>query len=105
MQFIRKDVADISSENVILDGLNKAADGKWYYYTDGKINTEFTGMAKNEYGWWYMKNGQIVRTYTGLAQNEYGWWYMKNGQVYRTFTGKITYQGVTYSVNKGKVAK
>ena len=69
------------------DGMDKAADGKWYYYTGGKINTSYTGMASNVYGWWYIKNGELDFTYTGMAKNAYGWWYMKNGKLDRTYTG------------------
>ena len=36
--------------------------GKYYYYTNGRgrVNTRYTGVAKNEYGWWYVKNGEVI---------------------------------------------
>ena len=79
--------------------------GKWSYVNKGKLDLTYTGMACNSAGWWYMKNGVLDRTYTGIAQNSAGWWYMNAGKLDRTYTGKVVYQGVTYNVVKGKVAK
>ena len=106
-------------------GLNKAEDGKWYYYidgvvdntytgmaknaygwwyvTNGKLDTNYTGMAKNAYGWWYMKNGKLDQTFTGVAKNEYGYWYMQKGALAKNYTGMIQYNGKMYNVKKGKV--
>ncbi|MGN0478141.1 MAG: hypothetical protein ACI4GO_01785, partial [Hominenteromicrobium sp.] len=40
------------SENpAIPDGLHKDADGVWYYYQDGAVDTGFTGLVK-EFGTW-----------------------------------------------------
>ena len=79
--------AVIHSEAPTISGLNKAEDGRWYYYTDGEIDPTYTGMAKNAYGWWYMNNGRIDTTYTGMAKNDYGWWYFNNGSIDTTYTG------------------
>ena len=77
----------------------------WFYMKNGKLDTSYTGMAKNQYGWFYMNKGKLDTSYTGIAQNAYGWWYMKNGKLDTTYTGKVTYQGKTYNVTKGQVAK
>lgn len=57
-----------------------ASDGKWYYYTNGAIDTSITTVAQNKNGWWYVKNGVVDFSYTGIAQNENGWWRIVNGK-------------------------
>ena len=95
-----------------------SAMGAWVYQVNGKIDTDYTGVAYNSNGWWYVKNGKVDFTYTGLASNENGWWYVKNGQVdfkYNGFAeneygwwyledGKVTFSknGVEYGTVKGK---
>ena len=70
------------------NGLCKdSATGTWYYYTDGEIDTSYTGLAKNDYGWWYVSGGKLDLTYTGMAKNDYGWWYVTNGKLDLTYTG------------------
>ena len=70
-------------------GLCKASDGKWYYYKNDKVDTTYTGMAKNQYGWWYMKNGKLDTSYRGLAKNNYGTWYMKDGKLDTSLTSML----------------
>lgn len=101
------------------------ADGNWYYYIDGKINTGVTTVAKNKNGWFYVKNGKVDFTantvacnengwwkitngcvdfnYTGLAQNENGWWVIKNGQVDFNYTGFVIYNNGVWYAEKGTV--
>lgn len=55
--------------------------GKWYLYDGDKIASDYTGVAKNEYGWWYIKKGKVDFTYTGFASNEYGTWRIVKGKV------------------------
>ena len=59
----------------------KAADGNWYYYENGKIATNVTTVAQNKNGWWYVRNGKVDFTYTGIAKNQNGWWRIVNGKV------------------------
>ncbi len=63
--------------------VSKAADGNWYYYVNGKVDTSANTVAKNSNGWWYINNGKVNFGFTGLANypNENGWWYIKNGKV------------------------
>ena len=65
---------------VIFDGMHKASDGKWYY-TDGIIDTSFTGLATNEYGTWYLKNGRIDTTFSGTLTIGDKTYTIKNGKV------------------------
>ena len=55
-----------------------------------KRDSNYTGMAYNDYGWWYFVNGQLDFNYTGMASNEYGWWYITNGALDLTYTGTAT---------------
>ena len=71
----------------VWNGLGMDEGGNWHYYTDGQINTGYTGMACNDYGWWYVVNGNIDFNYTGMACNEFGWWYMTNGALDLSYTG------------------
>lgn len=57
------------------------ADGRYAYYTNGKIDTSVTTVAQNEHGWWYVKNGYVDNSYWGLAQNRYGTWVINAGKV------------------------
>lgn len=65
------------------DGLaNEAAeDGNWYYYKDGKIATDYTGVAKNKNGWWKIKNGKVDFSYNGKVK--------VNGRNHRVINGKV----------------
>ena len=58
-------------------------------------------MADNEYGWWYISNGTIDWEYEGLAKNLNGWWYIKNGTVDWNYNGVVNYDGVDYEVING----
>ena len=95
-----------------------SAMGAWVYQVNGKIDTDYMGVAYNSNGWWYVKNGKVDFTYTGLASNANGWWYIRNGQVDFTYTGfagnangnwyvengQITFRknGIEYGTVKGK---
>ena len=83
--------ADDTSAEKIADGLaDSALDGVWYYYTDGEIDTSFTGLAKNKNGWFYVKNGKVDFSVTGLIKHTDGnWYYVKNGKIQFSYTGLI----------------
>ena len=67
--------------------VQQASDGNWYFYNNGAIDYNYTGVSNNEFGWWYVKNGVVDFNYTGVANNEFGWWYIKNGGVDFNYTG------------------
>ena len=50
---------DAETPVIIPDGLAPAEDGNWYYYKDGQIATEISGLAANEYGWFKVPNGKV----------------------------------------------
>ena len=115
----------VQIEYEVLNGLHRAKDGNWYYYSNGKVDTSYTGMAENSYGIWYIKKGKLDRTYTGMlvyagkwiyvnkgkfdttytgmAMNTAGWWYMKNGVLDRTYTGMAKNSYGTWYMKNGKL--
>ena len=75
----------------------------WWYYTDGNIDWEYTGMAENEYGWWYIENGTVDFEFTGMAENEYGWWYLTNGTVDWNYEGMAENKYGKWCISNGTV--
>ena len=80
-----------------------SAMGAWVYQVNGKIDTDYTGVAYNSNGWWYVKNGKVDFTYTGLASNANGWWYIRNGQVDFTYTGFASNANGNWYVENGQI--
>ena len=87
------------------DGLadQKASDGNWYYYKNGKIATDVTTVAKNVNGWYYVKNGKVDFSANTVAQNENGWWYIKGGKVDFSYTGVAKNENGWWRIEDGKV--
>lgn len=77
--------------------------GKWFYVRNGKVDTSYNGVAKNENGWWKIKKGEVDFTFTGLAKNENGWWYLKDGKVDFTYNGVVKNENGRWAVVNGKV--
>ena len=84
-------------------GMYKGADGQWYYYTNGKVNTSYVGFAKNSYGWWYMNKGKLDTSYTGLVKHKSNWVYVSKGKLDTKYTGLVKYKSNWVYVNKGKL--
>ena len=79
----------------------------WYYVKKGQLQTGQITVKGNKNGWWYIdKNGRVDFNFTGLAKNENGIWYCKKGQVQFGTTDVIeskgTYNG-WYYVKKGQL--
>ena len=94
---------DAETPVIIPDGLAPAEDGNWYYYKDGQIATEISGLAANEYGWFKVTNGKVDFDYTGLAANENGWFKVTNGKVDFDYTGLAANEYGWFKVTNGKV--
>lgn len=77
---IRPAMRTFKFRNIQNNALNRI-DGTWYYIVDGKVNYDFKGLVKNEYGWWYVQKGEIDFSYNGKASNQYGTWNVVNGKV------------------------
>ena len=72
-----------------LTGLQPSADGKWYYFVDGDVNYNFTGLVYDEVvGWWLVRDGVVDFDYTGLWNDpNCGWWLISGGTVAFDYTG------------------
>ena len=79
----------------------------WYYVKKGQLQTGQITVKGNKNGWWYIdKNGKVDFNFTGLAKNENGIWYCKKGQVQFNTTDVIESKGVYngwYYVKKGQL--
>ena len=84
-------------------GMYKGPDGQWYYYTNGKIDTSYVGIAQNAYGCWYINKGKLDTTYTGLVKDKTDWVYVSNGKLDTTYIGLVKYKSNWVYVNKGKL--
>ena len=83
-----------------INGLAIAEDGNWYYYVNGQIDKNFTGIVPNEAGWWKVTDSVVDFNYNGVAPNEAGWWKITNGAVDFGFTGLAANEyGWWYLVN------
>ena len=99
-------VSDQKDETpAIADGLanQKAADGNWYYYKDGKIATDVTTVAKNVNGWWYVKNGKVDFSANTVAKNENGWWIIRGGKVDFSANTVAKNENGWWKITNGKV--
>ncbi len=101
------DDAAITAEAAGQTGVIKASDGNWYYYINGKKQTNYTGVAnyKNANGWWYIKKGKVDFSANTVAKNKNGWWYVTGGKVQFGFTGLANYSNANgwWYINNGKV--
>lgn len=78
--------------------------GKWYYMVKGLLDYSYTGLAQNPANgnWYYFTKSSLDKTFTGIAQKSDGLWYVVKGVVNKKYSGKVTYNGKTYKVTKGK---
>lgn len=102
---IAEGIMNTTISDRIKDGLadQKASDGNWYYYKNGKIATDVTTVAKNVNGWWYVKNGKVDFTADTIAKNENGWWKITGGKVDFNYTGVAKNENGWWRVENGKV--
>ena len=85
------------------NGVAKAADGSWYYYSNNQIQKNYNSLAKYNGSWWYFKNGKLDFGYTGLCKYNGSWWYVEKGKVNFGATRLCKYNGSWWYVEKGKV--
>ena len=77
----------------------------WVVVEDDVIQTDYTGMASNEYGWWYFENGLLNEEYTGIGANSYGEWYYQQGRIGYDFSGKVKFDDTEYTITEGYVVE
>ena len=94
--------------------------GKYYYYVDYKVDTEYEGIIIDDYGpYYYIKDGTVATEINGLHFVTEGYkermsdekvfsntfFFFKNGRVDEEFEGLIEYNGAKFYVKDGVVAK
>lgn len=104
-------------------GLLLETDGYLYCFTDGKVDTSYTGVAVSSYGTYYVVNGVVDYSISGVYEingksyyvsegelqlvsglNEFGgtYYYMLGGIIQTDFTGLfLQTNGVTYYIENG----
>lgn len=86
-----------------LNGVVKGKDGKWGYYVDDVLQTNYTGIKNNKYGWWRIEKGLVNFNAQGIYKNEYGWWKTTNGKVTFKETGVFKNEYGWWRVEDSKV--
>ena len=81
--------------------INNATD--WYYVKNGKVDFSYNGIRNNQNGWWKITNGKVDFNYTGVTNNENGWWYVRNGKVDFNYTGIKNTKDSWWRIENGKV--
>ena len=87
----------------VKNGLQKADDGNYYYYVDGKVDTSFTDIIPDGDDWVYVENGKLNFDYTGIRENMNGWWRIENGKVNFNFTGLANNENGRFYIENGRV--
>ena len=75
-------VSKITATGLVYD----ESKSRWAYYTDGAIDTSYTGAAGSEYGTYYISAGYVDWSYCGL--------YRKNGLTYYFYYGYASVTGL-----------
>ena len=78
-------------------------DGAWVYYSNGKVDTEYAGLAENEYGVWYVSNGTIDWNYTGFVSTSDKTDLVINGQVNNSYTGLVLMDNAWKNIKNGQI--
>ena len=106
---VAKAIAEGIMNKTISDGIKdgladqKASDGNWYYYENGKIASNITTVAQNNNGWWHIVNGKVDFNSNTIAKNENGWWKITNGKVDFNYNGLAKNQNGWWYLVGGKV--
>ena len=83
-------------------GVAQGKDG-WYKIEKGYVDWSFSGLSNNQNGWWYIKGGQVDFNYTGIADNAAGRWCVKGGQVDFDYTGIMNDAVSWWKFTNGKI--
>jgi hypothetical protein len=111
------------------NGLNlNSADKKWYFLSQGQVQTSYTGLAEYDGEWFSIQGGVLDESVEGLVPYNGGsflfsagrlrkdvsglwgadvngdFWYLAKGQAQTQYTGLAEYQGSWFYVMGGKWA-
>ena len=99
----KTDVTEIPATGVVGKTGLYLEDGAWVYYSNGKVDTEYAGLAENEYGVWYVSNGTIDWNYTGFVSTSDKTDLVINGQVNNSYTGLVLMDNAWKNIKNGQI--
>lgn len=85
-------------------GIAKTSSGKMYYVKNGKWNKSFTGLVSYDSKKFYVKDGEVQTGYTGIVKTSSGSYYIRKGIAQTSFNGIATVGSKSYYIKSGKVA-
>ena len=79
--------------------------GGTFIFTAGRLANEANGLWLNpkDKKWYFASNGQIQTQYTGVAMYDNEWFYIRKGTLASDYTGTIQYNGATFRVQSGQL--
>lgn len=82
-------------------------DGGLFYVAAGRIVKEKNGLGQDPRGttWYYFAEGMVQKQYTGLALYDGHWFYVENGIFINTYTGYAVYNGACFYVQNGEMVR
>ena len=98
-------------ENRLATEVNQVVlyDGEWFKVVNGVLDTKMpAGLYDYDGGKFIFAAGRLINDYTGLWLNplDNDWYYIKAGSGFdSSFTGETVYDGATFQVVNGKLAK
>ena len=78
-------------------------DDVWYYFNNGRVDTDTASIVKNANGWFYVSDGKVDFDYNGFAENENGTFLITDGKAELVDEGLYDVNGEQCYVSKGKV--
>ena len=103
-------------------------DDKFYFFSNGQIQSEYKGLALYDNEWFYLENGYLDTNTNGIVEHDGGkfivavgriakeanglwqdpkdkkWYFAANGQIQTRHTGVAGYDGKLFYVIKGELA-
>ena len=103
-------------------------DDKFYFFSQGQIQSEYKGLALYDNEWFYLENGYLDTNTNGIVEHDGGkfivavgriakeanglwqdpkdgkWYFASNGQIQTQHTGVAGYDGKLFYVIKGELA-
>ena len=81
-------------------------DGSWFYVTSGKLDTTLAAVVNYDGGKFLVGAGRILTEVAGLAQDPVTgkWYYFANGQAQIQYTGLAQYDGAWFYIIAGELA-
>ena len=103
-------------------------DDKFYFFSNGQLQSEYKGLALYDNEWFYLENGYLDTNTNGIVEHDGGkfivavgriakeanglwqdpkdgkWYFASNGQIQTQHTGVAGYDGKLFYVIKGELA-